>query len=328
MLENKYVYGPVPSRRLGRSLGVDIVPVKVCTLDCVYCQVGRTTNRTIERKEYVPAEPVIAEVKRVLSSNTEIDHITIAGSGEPTLNSRLGKIIEEIKKITAIPVAVVTNGTLLFLPDVRADCAKADVVLPSLDAGDDATFQKINRPHPDISIEKLISGICDFRREYSGQIWLEVFLVESINSSPEEISKISDAIRRIRPDKVQLNTAVRPPAEKNVRKLNAEKLREIAALIGQDCEVIADFSRSGTSDHKHKLDIKQHETMLETLFSMLKRRPCSLKDICSSLNLNCSDATGYVSELQNKGLIQSQEISGVVFFQAVNTIDSKHGKRK
>lgn len=320
MSENKYLYGPVPSRRLGISLGVDIVPVKVCTLDCVYCQVGRTTNLTIERKEYVPAEPVIAEIKKLLSTNTEIDHITIAGSGEPTLNSQLGKIIEEIKKITNIPVAVVTNGTLLYMPEVRADCAKADVVLPSLDAGDEAAFQKINRPHPNISIEKLISGICDFRREYSGQIWLEVFLVESVNSSPEQISKISAAIRQIRPDKVQLNTAVRPPAEKNIRKLNPEKLRDIAAQIGPDCEVIADFSRSGTSEHKHKLDMVKRETILETLFSMLKRRPCTLEDICSSMNLHRNEAIKYISELERQNRIRSENTGGVIYFQAVSSM--------
>ena len=138
--ERKYLYGPVPSRRLGRSLGVDIVPAKVCTLDCIYCQVGRTTNTTIERKEYLPAKLIIDELSYALSQGLEADYITLAGSGEPTLNSQLGKIIDEIKKITDIPVAIVTNGTLLYMQDVRDDCAKADVVLPSLDAGDEKLF--------------------------------------------------------------------------------------------------------------------------------------------------------------------------------------------
>ena len=172
----------MPSRRLGRSLGVDIVPRKVCTLDCVYCQVGRSTEITVERKEYVAIEPVISELKSRIAKGLQADFITISGSGEPTLNSRLGDLIGEIKKITNIPIAVLTNGTLFFDASVRADCAKADVVLPSLDAGDEATFQKINRPHKDISIEKLISGLCQFRREYKGQIWLEVFFIEGINT--------------------------------------------------------------------------------------------------------------------------------------------------
>ncbi len=329
MSENKYLYGPVPSRRLGRSLGVDIVPVKICTLDCIYCQVGRTTNKTIERKEYVSARPIISELKQVLSKKLEADYITIAGSGEPALNSQLGIIIDKIKKITNIPVAIVTNGTLLYRPDVRSDCAKADVVLPSLDAGDQETFLKINRPHPDINIEKLISGLCAFREEYSGRIWLEVFLIELINSSPEQIAKINAAIRRIRPDKIQLNTAVRPAAEENVRKLNAQKLQEIAAQIGPDCEVIADFSQSVTSENKHKQKLKTDKTRTETLFSMLKRRPCSLNDICSSMNMHRNEAIKYIGDLEQQGLIQSENISGTIYFKA-NSITGlkpmKHGR--
>lgn len=315
MSEHKYLYGPVPSRRLGRSLGVDIVPVKVCTLDCIYCQVGRTTNKTIERAEYVHAEPIIAELQQAAAKKIEADYITIAGSGEPTLNSQLGRIIDNIKKITDIPVAIVTNGTLLYMPEVRADCAKADVVLPSLDAGGEQTFAKINRPHPDINIEKLISGLCAFRSEYSGRIWLEVFLLDSVNSSPEEIAKIHAAIQRIRPDKVQLNTAVRPTAYENVKKMTADKLDKIAARLGPNCEVIADFSRRQTSERKHELGAKQDKTITETLFSMLKRRPCSLNDVCSSMNMRRNEAIKYITELEQKGLIQSENIDGTIYFK-------------
>jgi wyosine [tRNA(Phe)-imidazoG37] synthetase (radical SAM superfamily) len=313
--ESKYLYGPVPSRRLGRSLGVDIVPVKVCTLDCIYCQVGRTTNKTVERAEYVSAEPIIAELKQAVSKKLEADYITIAGSGEPTLNSLLGTIIESIKKITDIPVAIVTNGTLLYRPDVRADCAKADVVLPSLDAGDEATFIRINRPHPDINIEKLISGMCAFRREYSGQIWLEVFLIDSVNAGPEQIAKINTAIRQIRPDKVQLNTAVRPTAEANVKKLTAQKLHDIAAQIGPDCEVIADFSQSSSSGNEHHMEPRIDTVRMETLFSMLKRRPCSLSDINSSMNMHRNEAIKYIAELKRRGRIQSENIDGIEYFK-------------
>jgi wyosine [tRNA(Phe)-imidazoG37] synthetase (radical SAM superfamily) len=314
--ERKYLYGPVPSRRLGRSLGIDIVPVKVCTLDCVYCQVGKTTKRTIERAPYVPAEPIIEELSQALSKNLKADYITLAGSGEPTLNSQLGIIIEKIKELTNIPVAIVTNGTLLYKADVRADCAKADVVLPSLDAGDEETFSKINRPYPDISIEKLISGLCEFRKEYSGQIWLEVFLIESINSSPEQIAKISTAIKMICPDKVQLNTAVRPATEKNVRKLSTKKLQEIASQIGPDCEVIADFAQSVTSEDKKNQ--KQDKKREESMFSMLKRRPCSLNDICSSMSIHHNEAVKYISNLQQKGLIQSENVDGTIYFKALS----------
>jgi wyosine [tRNA(Phe)-imidazoG37] synthetase (radical SAM superfamily) len=316
--ENKYLYGPVPSRRLGRSLGVDIVPVKICSLDCIYCQIGRTTNKTIERAECTPTEQIIAELKQAVSKKIEADYITIAGSGEPTLNSQLGTIIDEIKKITDIPIAIVTNGTLFYKPDVRADCAKADVVLPSLDAGDEDTFIKINRPHPDINIEKLISGLCAFREEYSGQIWLEVFLIESVNSSPEQIAKINAAIRQIRPDKVQLNTAVRPTAEESVRKLSVQKLRDIAAQIGNNCEVIADFSSEHPPENKHRRESLTDKTRTETLFSMLKRRPCSINDICSSMKMHRNEAIKYISELERQGFIHSENIDGIAYFKAVN----------
>ena len=305
--EKKYFYGPVPSRRLGRSYGVDIVPFKVCTLDCVYCQLGKTTDRTIKRKDYGPIEPILAELREIVAEGLEADFITIAGSGEPTLNSRLGELIDGIKKITDIPVAIITNGTLLYKEDVRADCTKADVVLPSLDAGDKETFQKVNRPHRDISIENLISGLCAFREEFAGRIWLEVFFVEGLNTEAEQIAKIRGAIELIRPDKIQLNTAVRPTAEADIKRLDAEKLQAIAARLGPKCEVVADFS---LSHHGRGLENKA-----EDVLSILKRRPCSLNDICSGLGISRNEALKYVTGLQHKGVIHSEKKDGRIFFK-------------
>ena len=304
----KYLYGPVPSRRLGRSLGVDIVPFKVCTLDCVYCQLGRTSKKTVERKDYVPVEAVVAELKARLEEGLEADFVTISGSGEPTLNSRLGELIDGIKKITDIPVAIVTNGTLLYREDVRADCAKADVVVPSLDAGDEAAFQKVNRPYKDISIEKLVDGLSAFRKEFSGQIWLEVFLVEGLNTDTAEIDKIKGLIKRIRPDKVQLNTAVRPTADPAVKKVDAEKMELIARQIGQGCEVVADLPPHHGGKHTH--------SRAEDILSMLKRRPCSLNDICSGLGIHHNEALKHITHLQHQGLIGCEEKNGKTFFKA------------
>jgi len=321
--ENKYVFGPVPSRRLRLSLGVDIVPFKVCTLDCIYCQIGRTTVKSIERKDYVPLEAVLAELKDKLQRGLQPDFITISGSGEPTLNSRLGELIDGIRKITDIPVAVLTNGTLLYRPDVRADCAKADVVLPSLDAGDEQTFRKVNRPHKDICIEKLVAGLCAFREEFAGRIWLEVFLVEGLNTDNEQIDKIKQLIARIRPDKVQLNTAVRPTAEAGVGRLDAGKLRAIAEKIGEECEIITDFSleHADKSKAQDELDsISEGFAMIAqkegTLLSMLKRRPCSLSDICSGLGLGRNEAIKYITHLQQGGFVGSTEKDGTTFFEA------------
>jgi len=309
--EKKYLFGPVPSRRLGRSLGVDIVPFKVCTLDCLYCQLGSTTNKTIERREYIPIEPVLAELKDRLDNGLQADFITLSGSGEPTLNLRLGELIDGIKKITDIPVAILTNGTLLYRPDVRADCAKADVVVPSLDAGDEEVFRKINCPHRDISIEKLISGLCAFRKEFAGQIWLEVFFVEGLNTDAEQIAKINALIKRIQPDKVQLNTAVRPTAETGVKKLDTEKLQAIAAQLGAKCEVVADFLPGPRGKR-----IEGLESKAEDVLSMLKRRPCSLNDICSGLGLHPNEVLKYIGHFQRQGLVGSEQKDGITFFKA------------
>jgi wyosine [tRNA(Phe)-imidazoG37] synthetase (radical SAM superfamily) len=322
--KKKYLYGPVPSRRLGLSCGIDIVPLKVCTLNCIYCQLGKTPRTTIERKAYIPIESVLAELKEALVEGLKADYVTLAGSGEPTLNSRLGELIDGIKMLTNIPVAILTNGTLLYREDVRADCAKADVVMPSLDAGDEQTFQKINRPNSVISIEKLISGLCTFRKEFSGQIWLEVFFIEGFNTGSEHITKIKKAIEIINPDKVHLNTAVRPTAVPNIRRLNAEKLQEIANQLGPKCEVVADFfqMQSYKQNSSKSEDSSESESLIsrtaESLLSMLKRRPCSLDDICAGLGINQNEAQKYISYFQYSGLIQSEEIGGIVFFKAVS----------
>jgi len=308
IVQNRYLYGPVPSRRLGLSLGVDILPQKVCTLDCIYCQLGRTTQKTGQRKDYADIEAVLAELKKRFAQGLKADFITISGSGEPTLHSRLGELIDGIKKLTDIPVAILTNGTLLYRQDVRADCAKADVVLPSLDAGDEQAFRRVNRPHKDISIEKLISGLCTFRDEFAGQIWLEVFFVEGVNTAAEQIAKIKDAIERICPDKVQLNTAVRPTAEPNVKAVEVEKLRSIASQLGQKCEVVADFLPRHRGKHI--------ESKAEDVLSMLRRRPCSLQDICSGLGISRHEALKYIGRLQQQGVVHSEEKDGLIFFRA------------
>ncbi len=306
--EKKYLYGPVPSRRLGLSLGVDIVPFKVCTLDCIYCQLGKTSKKTLQRREYVPTKAVLTELSHRLAEGLEADFITISGSGEPTLNSQLGEIVAGIKNLTEIPVAILTNGTLLYSQDVRADCAKADVVLPSLDAGDEPTFRKINRPHADISIEKLISGLSSFRDEFAGRIWLEVFLVEAVNTDAAAIAKISEAIKQIRPDKIHLNTAVRPTAEQTVKRVDSKKLNAIAAQLGQRCEVVADFTPQRCAEHI--------VNKAQDVLSVLKRRPCSLTDVCSGLGISRNEALKYITHFRQQGLVHSEQKGDVTFFKA------------
>ncbi|MHC4213305.1 MAG: radical SAM protein [Planctomycetota bacterium] len=321
--KQKYLYGPVPSRRLGLSCGIDIVPLKICTLDCIYCQLGKTTQTTTERKDYAPIGDIINELESALEKRLSADFITIGGSGEPTLHLHLEKLIEKIKNITKIPVAILTNATLLDLPEVRQACEKADVLLPSLDATDDETFRKINRPDPDINIDNLIKGLCTFREHYSGQIWLEIFLVEGINTSPENITRFRSAIDKIRPDKVHLNTAVRPTAELGVQKLTPERLNQIADQLGHDATVIADFAHSA-----NKCTLTQHElpenfrdststiNANKELLSMLKRRPCSLDDICSTLEIDTLQAQKLLTELLTLGLIETTDKGKTEFYKS------------
>ena len=243
MKEKSYLYGPVLSRRLGYSLGINVIPFKTCTFDCIYCQLSKTTHKTIERKEYIVSQEILRQVKKALLTEKKIDYITFAGSGEPTLHSEIGKIIKAIKKMTSIPIAVITNGSLLFIKKLRNDLQNADLVVPSLDAATDEIFRKIDRPFPSLDIEKIINSFKDFRREYKGLIWLEVMLVKGINDDLKHIQKLKTIIREINPDKIQLNTVVRPPNEKFAQPLNLKDLKRIRDFFEYKCEIITEFKK-------------------------------------------------------------------------------------
>jgi len=202
----QFVFGPVPSRRLGRSLGVDLVPFKTCTYNCIYCQLGRTTRRTVVRREWVPQDAGLNEVEKRLGCKP--DYITLSGSGEPTLHSRLGEIIRGIRSMTAIPIAVLTNGSLLWQEQVRMDVAQAEVVLPSLDAPDPGRFALINRPHSEITFERLIDGVKQLGRDLKGRYWLEIMLLDGYTTLPPQMQQFADWVKLIRPHKVQINTPV------------------------------------------------------------------------------------------------------------------------
>jgi wyosine [tRNA(Phe)-imidazoG37] synthetase (radical SAM superfamily) len=298
-----HIFGPVPSRRLGRSLGIDLVPPKTCTYDCLYCQVGLTTEKTIKRKSWIAVDEIIVELKNKLSAKP--DCITLSGSGEPTLYSDCGKLIAEIKKITSVPVVVITNGSLLFMPDVRKDLLNADIVLPTLDEGDEETFVKINRPAEGITFDKMLQGLIDFRREYKGKYWLEVFLIAGINDSDDEIDKIADCIKMIQPDKVQLNTVSRPPAEK-VSALTKERLEEIAKRIGKNAEVIADFKGNAGENFNAKAD---------DVLEMLMRRPCSADDIAAGLKIPKLEVLKLVEELVKSGQIEPVSLNNKIYYK-------------
>jgi wyosine [tRNA(Phe)-imidazoG37] synthetase (radical SAM superfamily) len=301
-----YVFGPVPSRRLGRSLGVDLVPFKTCSYDCIYCQLGRTTCKTVERREWVPLDTVIEDLQAKLALKP--DWITLSGSGEPTLYSRLDELIDRIHSITKVPVAVLTNGSLLWKKEVRAQLLNADLVIPSLDAGSQTVFDAMNRPAPEITFAKMLEGLVRFRREFKNQYWLEVFFLEGINTSQSQVREMADCAKQIQPDRIQLNTATRPPAEKYAVQVSKTRLSEIAVQFSPTAEIIADYQNV----HAQTDFTVQKQTILE----MLRRRPCTLDDVAEGLGIHRNEAIKYIEELKTGGLLDVRETGGRTFYSA------------
>ncbi|KPJ74121.1 hypothetical protein AMJ52_01790 [candidate division TA06 bacterium DG_78] len=306
---SKYVYGPVPSRRLGFSLGVDLVPFKYCSYDCIYCQLGKTTKKTLERKEYAPTEKILKEVKIALNTGGRTDYLTFSGSGEPTLHSKIGYMIKQLKGITAIPLAVLTNGSLLFRSDVQSDLLSADVILPTLCAVSEKIFIKINRNHPLLSIGTIIQGMVDFRRRYQGKIWLEIMLVKGINDSESEIRKIKEATEKIAPDKIHLNTVVRPPSEKYAAPLSYKQLQKIKQSFGDTCEIIAGF--------KGKKQISYSHTKENDILNLIKRRPVTLDDISHVTGLHKNELLKYLERLKTKQKIKLTQHKAQKYYEVM-----------
>jgi wyosine [tRNA(Phe)-imidazoG37] synthetase (radical SAM superfamily) len=298
MNEKKFphLYGPVPSRRLGYSLGVDLLPFKTCSLNCIYCQLGRTKKTTIRRRQFFSEKQILEEIRDFLKTGTRVDFITFSGSGEPTLNKSIGRLIRKIKKMTGIQVAVLTNSTLLSRPEVRKELAAADVVVPSLDAATEKVFKKINRPHPSLQAKKIIEGLVKFRQQYRGQIWLEILLVRGVNDSPNHLKKLREAVEKIKPDKIHLNTVVRPPAEKATQALSPEELNRIKEFFGEKAEVVASFRKK--EQEKTPKDISQ------AILSIVRRRPVSLEDLEHSLGLTREELSLDIQRLQEQKKIK------------------------
>jgi wyosine [tRNA(Phe)-imidazoG37] synthetase (radical SAM superfamily) len=241
----QHVFGPVPSRRLGRSLGIDLVPFKTCTYDCIYCELGRTTCNTVKREEYIPLEEIKNEIAIRLNQGVNADYITLAGSGEPTLNTTIGQLIKYLKNITQIPVAVLTNGSLLWKDIVKRDIEDADLVIPSLDANNSVNFNCANRPHKSITFDMMVNGLSQFSKEYKGLFYLEVFLLGGITAIETDVKQMADIVCTIRTDKIQLNTVVRPPAEDFAYTVSNSKMNRFAGYFGKIAEVITDYATGG-----------------------------------------------------------------------------------
>jgi wyosine [tRNA(Phe)-imidazoG37] synthetase (radical SAM superfamily) len=309
----KHLFGPVPSRRLGMSLGIDLIPKKVCSLNCVYCEVGKTTKLTTHRLEYVKYDNVITELLQFMSNNPKIDYFTFSGSGEPTLNSRIGDVLNFIKKeYPKIKTAVLTNGSLLYDKNLRAELLDADVILPSLDAASQDVFEKIDRPNPELNIETYIQGLVDLRKEYSGQIWLEILLLKGYNDSKEELKLLKEAILKIQPDSIQLNTLDRPGTVHDLIPLSKKEMQGIIDFWNlQNVEIIA--------SPPERSSIESYNGDIETaILETIARRPCTLDDLHIFLGIHTNEINKYLGGLEANGKIGTVNFERGVFYELKN----------
>jgi wyosine [tRNA(Phe)-imidazoG37] synthetase (radical SAM superfamily) len=306
----QYLFGPVPSRRLGISLGVDLVPPKTCSMDCVYCECGRTTRLTAERAEYVPTAAVLAELDDFLARFPPPEYITFSGSGEPTLHAGLGRVVTHIKSRTATPVALLTNSSLMDRPEVRAELTALDLILPSLDAVSPAAVQAINRPAPGIRSESIVDGLAALREAFAGRIWLEIFVLSPLNTSPEELALLREAVGRIRPDRVQLNTLDRPGTEPWVRPVPHAELEALAPLLRHPhVEVIARYRR--------RRDVAAFRTDLaDAILETVARRPCTAADLSAGLGVRLSELNKYLDILETERRIRAEIQERGIFYRA------------
>lgn len=296
----KFVFGPVPSRRLGISLGVDLIPHKVCSYDCVYCECGATTKFTAERKEYVSLKQIEKELVSFFEKNPDPEYITLSGSGEPTLNLRFGEVIRFVRcNWPHIPVAVLTNGSLLSSLEVRKDLMEADLILPSLDAASQEVFFRINRPVKGINIEDCIQGLIDFRKEYRKEIWLETLILPGYNDSPDELDMMKNAFLRIKPDRIQINNLDRPGRVEGLQAASHDQLQRIKEYWNlNNTEIIAPAQQ-------RKKIASYSSNIEETILGTIRRRPCTLEDLSTVLGIHVNEVNKYLAVLEERGTIRN-----------------------
>ena len=306
----KYVFGPVPSRRLGKSLGIDLIPYKTCSYDCIYCECGSTTCHTLKRSEYIPSETVKEEITAWFSKNKKPDWITFAGSGEPTLHSGIGEIISFIKKnIPDIPIAVLTNGSTLTNPAVRRELLKADRVIPSLDAATQGVFEPLNRPVSGISITACIDALVEFRKEYTNELWLETFLLPGCNDTPEELSALAAAFKRIKPDRIQLNTLDRPGTIPGLKPMQTVRMEKIREEWGIPEVTIIEPAAARRNTEAYNGDIES------AILATIERRPCTVQDLVAALSTHMNEINKYLGKLEADGRITGGVEQRGVFYR-------------
>jgi wyosine [tRNA(Phe)-imidazoG37] synthetase (radical SAM superfamily) len=305
-----FVFGPVPSRRLGFSLGVDIIPRKYCNFDCIYCQIGKTTRKNVTRKKFFEVEEVVKEIVDTIKFVEKVDFVTFSGSGEPTLNENLGAMIKEVKKSVNTPIAVITNSSSLWIEEVRNDLFNADVVLPSLDAASDEVFKSINRPQANLELTFIIEGIKSLKKDYKGRIWLEIMLIKGVNDTPDELQKLRFILNDLKVDKIHLNTVTRPPSEKNAGPLNRKELEKIKKFFGDNCEIISSFEKNGVH--------KEQEGWARTIVDILKRRSLTVQDIIRITGTSSFRIHEELDTMEKKGSIKAYRLGNDIYYTAVD----------
>lgn len=307
--DDQAVFGPVPSRRLGMSLGVDLLWPKTCSLDCVYCECGPTTVHTATRQRFRDPDEVLRQVRERLEElETPPDYLTLAGSGEPTLHSDMGYILEKLRQMDAGKTAVLTNGTLAYDAVVRNELCLADVVIPSLDAVSEDIFRKINRPVKGLSAGAMVQGLKELRAQFSGRLVLEILLVAGLNDGAEELAKLIKASSEIKPELVQINTVVRPPAVEGFRAVPPDQLERIAALFEVPTEVIAGPQVKTGGDHG---------SLERQVVEMTRRRPCTLADIAAMTGMEHSAAAGFIGDMEAGGKLVRELVGDTVFYRGI-----------
>jgi wyosine [tRNA(Phe)-imidazoG37] synthetase (radical SAM superfamily) len=304
------LFGPVPSRRLGISLGVDLVPMKTCTLNCIYCECGKTSHLTLERKEYVSFETVKKELTHYLAHHARPNYITFSGSGEPTLNSKIGDVIRFLKdRVPDVPVAVLTNSTLFSQKQVRSDIKNAVVVIPSLDAATEKIFNKINRPSPHLNVDTIVDGLIRFRKEYNGKIWLEVFIISGMNDTIAELNALKLVIGKIKPDQVHLNTLDRPGSVSTLRAATREELERVLNVFQmENAAIVAD-------PPEQKALFAYRKDTAAAILGTIARRPCTSKDLSEILGLQVNEVDTYLKSLEADEKIKAVKQKRGLFYQ-------------
>ncbi len=302
-MKYKHLFGPVASRRLGTSLGVDLVPHKVCTLDCLYCECGKTTELTLELKEYIPIKEVVKELHKFLKSGPKLDYITFSGNGEPTLNSGIGKVITFLKKeFPNYKIALITNGTLLYQPKVLDNILDLDLIIPSIDAISEKNFKKINRPHPDLSIKNILNGICTLSKKFKGSIYLEIFIIPKINDTSSELALIKEFIPKINPKKIQLNSLDRPGTSCSVEKAKRSILEEVKTFLGFDTiEIIGEIkdkkNNIGANSYLNSNSTDDQSLLSYKILNTIERRPCTKEELSDMLKISNSHTQEIIDQL-------------------------------